>query len=58
MQLSKELRIGNWILKNEGAHYEPIQVDITDLLLIQRAELEDVLHIHYKPIQLNKDILL
>lgn len=58
MQLSKELRIGNWILKNMGEHYETIQVDSTDLTFIKRAELEDGLENYYRPIEINESALL
>lgn len=58
MHLSKELRIDNWILKNKRENFEPLQVDGQELLLIERAEIETVFHLNYKPIKLSKDILL
>lgn len=58
MHLSKELRIGNWILKNRDGNYEPIQVDPPELLLITRAEAENVVDSNYRLIKISEDILL
>lgn len=57
MLLSKDLRIGNWILKYKGGNHEPFQIDANDLVLIQKAETENIVDSHYKPIKLDKDIL-
>lgn len=57
MQLSKDLRIGNWILKKSGERFEPLRVNTMELAAIEKAEGENTLDCYYKPIELNESVL-